>query len=116
MKTTTLRNLIIGIIAFAAPLVQASDVATTELSEPVPTKVVAPIVPWEYQRAGITGEVDVTFVIDAAGRPRQIEVVTASHPEFADSVENALRSWRFELPEDGHEPNARTYKLPVRFN
>ena len=116
MKTTTLRNLILGILAFAPLTVFGGDEANAALREPVATRVVTPSVPWEFQRAGITGNVDVTFVIDANGRPRNIEVVTASHPEFADSVENALRKWQFELPEDGHEPRSRVYKLPVQFN
>jgi TonB family protein len=85
---------------------------TAELREPEAIRVVTPVVPHEFARYGITGDVQVTFRIDDEGRTRDIEVETASHHEYAQSVINALRGWRFETPD---VPGMK-YRLPVRFN
>ncbi|MGC9451768.1 MAG: TonB family protein [Oceanipulchritudo sp.] len=85
---------------------------TTELREPEAIRVVEPIVPYEFSRYNIRGNVEVTFRIDEEGRPDEIVVETATHNEFAKSVKNALRQWRFERPE---VPGMK-YRLPVVFN
>jgi TonB family protein len=85
---------------------------TMEMREPEAIKVVKPVVPYEFSRYEIEGEVEVTFRIDEQGRTQDIEVETASHPEYAISVKNALRQWRFEQPEVG----GLKYRLPVLFN
>jgi TonB family protein len=85
---------------------------TAELREPEAVRVVAPVVPYDFARYGITGAVDVTFRIDDEGRTRDIEVESASHHEYAQSVVNALRGWRFEAPDVA----GIKYRLPVRFN
>lgn len=85
---------------------------TTELREPEAIKVVVPVVPYDFARYDISGEVEVTFRIDDEGRTQDIVVETASHQEYAESVMNALRQWRFEQP----EVSGIKYRLPVLFN
>jgi TonB family protein len=85
---------------------------TTDLREPMAIRVVNPAVPYPFARYGIKGSVEVVFRLDSDGIPRDIEVETASHPEYAESVENALRSWRFEEPVVAD----MKFRLPVLFN
>jgi TonB family protein len=69
-------------------------------------------VPQAFARQNISGRVEVSFKLDNAGQPRDIRVEKASHTEYAESVVNALRQWRFE---DANATNVR-YRLPVYFN
>lgn len=85
---------------------------TADLRGPEAIQIVEPVVPYDFARYQITGEVQVTFRIDEDGRPREIEVESATHREYGESVENALRQWRFEEPEVA----GRKYRLPVLFN
>lgn len=86
--------------------------ATAELREPEVIRVVEPEVPYDFARYQISGKVEVTFRLDETGRTRDIVVVESSHPEYAESVKNALRMWRFEQPEQV----GIKYRLPVLFN
>ena len=85
---------------------------TADLREPEAIEITTPVVPVEFARHRIAGQVAVTFRIDEKGRTRDIKVVDASHPRYGESVKNALRSWRFERP----ETTEVMYLLPVRFN
>ena len=85
---------------------------TAELREPRAIRVVEPMVSYTFGRYGITGKVEVTFQLNEQGHPRNIKVEAASHTEYAESVLNALRQWRFEQPEVA----GITYRLPVLFN
>ena len=67
---------------------------TAELREPEAVRIITPVVPYDFARHRVTGAVDVTFRIDDEGRTRDIEVESASHHEYAQSVMNALRGWR----------------------
>ena len=64
-----------------------------DLASPPP----APVYPPALRRAGIQGEVDVRFVVDAAGilDMRTLEVVRADAIEFVEPVLTALRAYRF---------------------
>lgn len=61
---------------------------------PVP----APVYPPELRKAGVQGEVDVQFVVDAAGilDPQTVQVVRADAVEFVEPALAALRAYRFE--------------------
>lgn len=101
----------VGLILFVFGTALWANPETTELREPVAVKVVVPVVPYSFASLGISGKVDVEFKIDENGRPRAIRVEDASHPEYAESVRNALRRWRFE-----EASTEITYRLPVLFN
>lgn len=108
-KNNALIALLLLVIGVGPMLAQPE---TAELREPETIRVVTPVVPYDFALLGIEGRVEVTFRIDEAGRTRDIEVENASHPEYAESVLNALRGWRFEQPEVA----GRKYRLPVLFN
>ncbi len=57
----------------------------------------APVYPAELRRAGIEGEVDVRFVVDAGGvlDMRTLQVERADAVEFVEPVLTALRAYRF---------------------
>lgn len=57
----------------------------------------APRYPEGLRNADIQGEVIVQFVVTAKGRmlPGSLRVRNAAHPEFVDSVREALRGYRF---------------------
>lgn len=112
MKVEINKLLIALTIMVPVPGLLASVPETTELREPEAIRVVKPIVPSEFSRYNITGDVEVTFNIDDTGDLYNIEVEQASHPEFAESVKNALRGWRFERP----EVEGVRYRLQVLFN
>lgn len=85
---------------------------TADIKEPQAIRVVKPLVPPSVARAGLKGEVIAHFRLDDNGRPREIRIVDASHPDLATSVKNALRSWRFE-----HSNGTEIiYGLPFVFN
>jgi TonB family protein len=102
--------LVMGMLLMAGGLF-AETPATTDLKEPQAVRVVSPILPTEWARSGIQGEVKALFRLDDNGRPRDIRIESASRPELAASVKNALRSWRFE-----HSGDADViYGLPFVF-
>lgn len=86
--------------------------STAELKEPTAIRVVGPVVPYDFARMQVRGNVEVTFRINEKGRPTDITVEEASHSEYAESVKNALRQWRFEEPMQ----SGIKYRLPVIFN
>jgi protein TonB len=110
VETNKVRNALLLLMLGTVALVAQPE--TAELREPEAIEVVKPVVPAEFARYGIEGRVDVTFRIDETGRTRDIEVVASSHTEYAESVKNALRKWRFEQP----EVDGIIYHLPVVFN
>ena len=54
----------------------------------------------------------VTFLLAEDGRPQEIEVESATHDKYAESVKNALRQWRFAQPETAD----LKFRLPFVFN
>jgi protein TonB len=73
---------------------------------------VAPQYPARARRRGITGMVDVRFIINADGSIGSLEVVDAERGEiFAASALEAVRQWRFE-PRD----EAISSRVTLRFD
>ncbi len=71
----------------AIPAAQRDPIATTRM---------APIFPRDARLAGKEGSVTLGFRIDAAGRARDIRVVSATEPDVFDNAAIvALREWRF---------------------
>lgn len=64
-----------------------------------------PVYPASLSSSGITGEVTVRFVVDAAGRVEggSVEIVNATRSEFAEAVRRVLKQYRFRPAEaNGH--------------
>lgn len=109
---TNTRKLIALLLLGLSGAALVAQPGTAELREPKAVEVVTPVVPAEFARYKVGGEVEVLFRIGEDGRPRDVEVVAASHTEYAESVVNALRKWRFEHENGGDV----LYRLPVLFN
>jgi len=68
-------------------------------SAPRALHTVAPIYPPEALLNGVEGKVVVEFALDAAGIPRDLDVVGASTGEFDVAALRALAGWRFVPPD-----------------
>ena len=56
----------------------------------------APLYPFEAKRTGMTGEVQVEFVVDEQGRVTQPRVIHATHAVFEEPTLRAVARWQFE--------------------
>lgn len=106
---TTLIALMLFVLG-AGPLMAAESEAN--IREPQVLRTVVPVVPPEFAQYEIPGEVKVVFRLSEDGEPKEIEVESATHYEYAESVRNALRQWQFEKPEHAE----MKFRLPVYFN
>lgn len=83
---------------------------------PRPTSQPMPKYPRALQRKKISGSVQMRFVVDENGRVRDIEVLDASHKEFADAAVDALERWKFEPgTKNGNKVRTRT-QITLPFN
>ncbi|MBN2232735.1 MAG: TonB family protein [Deltaproteobacteria bacterium] len=65
--------------------------------QPMALQTVEPVYPFAARRRGIEGQVEVRFVVDAAGAVRDIFIVNAEPPGiFEDAVRRTLSRWRFK--------------------
>jgi TonB family protein len=79
--------------------VAASSPATEQLpGTPRVLHAVSPIYPSEALLNGVQGKVVVEFSLDAAGVPRDLEVVGRSAGQFDTAALQALANWRFAPP------------------
>jgi TonB family protein len=76
---------------------------------PVPVKVVAP----SADSSLVGAKVELEFVVDAAGRPQQIQVLSATDSGFAVSVREAVRQWQFAPAKPHGTPVPMKVELPV---
>ena len=76
---------------------------------PVPVKVVTPRV--NTSQAGQTVEVE--FLVDTAGAPHNIHVLSATDDALGMSVRNAVKYWKFAPARPNGEPVAMKVMLPV---
>ena len=54
-----------------------------------------PVYPENLAAAGVVGGAVLELIIGADGKLRQVTVLQASHPEFAQSAEASIRTWGF---------------------
>ena len=85
----------------------------------VPPRLLArvdPDYPAELLAQEVRGTVRVRLTVDRAGRARDVQIVSASHPGFVRAVREALPRWRFEPARSasGETVPARI-EVPVRF-
>ncbi len=85
---------------------------------PVPYKIVRPVYPLSFRLTGVTGNVTLEFIVDTAGRVRDIKTVATTHPLLAERAKTALEQWRFEAPrKNGRVANCRVQlTFPFQFN
>ncbi len=75
-----------------------------------------PVYPLALQKAGITGEVVVEFVIDQRGDVANAVAARSTSPDFNAAAVEAVRRWKFKpATVDGRAVNTRM-RVPIIFN
>jgi len=76
---------------------QQADVAVNgaEIESPSPLKRVSPVYPASQQRKGNAGLVELSIMVDAAGKPFDIFVVRSSHKHFERSAMAAAGKYQY---------------------
>ncbi|MNB60813.1 transport protein TonB [compost metagenome] len=82
----------------------------------IPENNPQPIYPLELQRAGVTGEVKVSFIASADGSVSEISIRESTHPDFSDAVRDAIAQWRFKpWTVEGNKPEQQEIIAPMIF-
>ncbi len=72
-----------------------------------------PEYPASLVRQGVEGEAVVKFVIDGEGFTREVEVASASHPDFGYAARLSVSCWRFNPAADGTRASRQ---ITIQFN
>jgi protein TonB len=105
-----------AVLTLAALLACAGAVrAEDSLEQPVPVRTVAPVFPEELRRAGISGLVLVSCLVDARGAVQDMRVEKASNHLFVQPAIDALGQWRFKPAERGGNRVPIRVAIPIRF-
>ncbi len=101
------------------PASSPSRVVTTESGdELVAPRVVRradPEYPASLRNQGVQGTVALSAEIGVDGVPRNIEVVSSSHPALNQYAEAALRKWQFEPGTKNGEPVPVIFTMSIDF-
>ena len=76
---------------------------------PVPVRIVAPSA--DSHQAGT--RVEVEFLVDASGKPRDVTVLSATDKAFGMSACEAVRQWRFAPAKPHGTPVPMKVMLPI---
>lgn len=90
--------------------------AATKASRPKFVRKVEPTYPKELREAGIEGRVVAHFIVDTKGKVIEPRLSQASHPAFAEAVENVMPLWRFTPAQRDGKAIAQRVRIPVVFN
>ncbi len=66
-----------------------------KISRAKPIERVAPDYPRYLLQARLSGEVEVSFVVNVEGRVTEVVTDSSTHPAFEDSALRAVKAWRF---------------------
>jgi protein TonB len=83
---------------------------------PKQTKPLRPQYPFALKKAGITGEAVVEFIVDTSGTPRDLRVVSATHPEFGQAAVAAFQELHYSPGMKNGVPVNTRLRQPVRFS
>jgi periplasmic protein TonB len=84
---------------------------------PEPSLQVEPIYPYELKQDNVEGEVVLVFLVDRQGQPRDIYVLSSTHPGFEQAAIQALQKWRFRPgKKDGKVVNTGNVHQLIRFS
>ncbi len=75
-----------------------------------------PIYPYEMQREGMNGEVNVGFIVDTNGDVHDAYVINSTRREFEASAVQAVSKWKFRPGRKGGRPVNTRMSVPVVFN
>ena len=77
---------------FQEPLCNRSDADFVGVK---PLDLLSPTYPRFLAQAGISGEVEVSFVVNAEGRVTEVMALNSTHPAFEDTALRTVKEWRF---------------------
>jgi protein TonB len=82
----------------------------------IPENNPRPVYPVALQRAGITGDVRVRFMVNADGSVSKVSILQSDHPDLAEATRVAIEQWRFKpwAVEDGR-PAEQEVVAPMQF-
>lgn len=118
MKNISTLVKIVSLLAIGAAAPVAFGLTTTETyiksyqgrtDIPVPVKVVAP----DADPSMVGAKVELEFVVDASGRPQNVQVVSATDSDFGASVRDAVKQWQFAPAKPHGLPVPMKVDLPV---
>jgi len=75
-----------------------------------------PIYPYEMRRAGITGEVNIGFIVDSNGDVRDAYVISSTHREFEQPAVQAVSKWKFRPGRKGGRAVPTRMSVPIVFS
>ena len=82
----------------------------------IPENNPKPIYPPALQRAGITGDVRVSFVAYADGSVGEVKILESDHPDLAQASRVAIEKWRFKpWTVEGDKPAEQEVIAPMIF-
>ncbi|MDH5467423.1 MAG: energy transducer TonB, partial [Candidatus Aminicenantes bacterium] len=84
--------------------------------KPVLVVKVKPEFPEEAKKKNIYGEVVVEGTTDKEGNVVKVKVLKGSHELLNEAVIDAVKQWKYELPEYKGKTYAITFTVTVRFN
>lgn len=76
----------------------------------------APSYPTRAKMDGLTGTVEVSFVVNEFGEVRNVRVIHSSDPVFVDETIKAVSRWRFEPGRKDGRPVTFRMRQPLSFN
>jgi len=74
-----------------------------------------PVYPAEMKRQGLSGEVVLTFIVDANGDVRNVSVVKSTNPAFEAPTIQAVQKWKFRPGKKDGKDVATKLTIPVTF-
>lgn len=75
-----------------------------------------PIYPYEMRRAGITGEVNIGFIVDVNGDVHDAYVINSTHREFEVPAAQAVSKWKFRPGRRGGRAVNTRMSVPIVFS
>jgi TonB family protein len=82
----------------------------------IPENNPKPIYPSALQRAGITGDVRVRFMVQADGSVSKVSILQSDHPDLAEATRVAVAQWRFKpWAVEGGKPAEQEVIAPMIF-
>ena len=99
----------------ALGLGQVSLLAADGVEPPVPVRTVPPDYPAEMRRAGTSGVVTVSILIDEKGNVQEPLVVKSSPEAFSQPAIEALAKWKFKPAKQAGEAIAMRVNIPIQF-
>jgi protein TonB len=100
---------------FGRGLGQIFDISQLD-QQPVATSQMPPNYPYEMRRAGITGEVNVGFIVDSTGTVRDAYVINSTHREFEAPAVQAVSKWKFRPGKRGGRSVNTRMSVPIVFS